>query len=359
MKEVYYKYGSIIAVVLIVYLSYLIIQPYILSIVSAALIAYLFYPIYSKIYKKTAKKNISAILTCFIVLLVLVVPMFYALNSLIGDIPSVYNFISSSLQNSDGLHAYFIDKINSELGLTLGLSQLIQTLSSNLLSYLQGIVTSLPDKFVNVMLSVFFLFYFFKDGAYILSKMVEYAPFSRIDTLILFRELKNMADAVIYGQLITAAIQAFLATLAYSVLGVNAPLFWGFLTFIFGIIPMIGPSIIYAPISIYLVGTSIVIGDSWGIAKGVFLLLFGILIISTVDNVIKPLVISDKVRMHPALVLLGVIGGLGLFGIIGILLGPLILVFLMTLINIYEMKEQMNNQIVHPNHQNQKKEGEI
>jgi predicted PurR-regulated permease PerM len=187
-------------------------------------------------------------------------------------------------------------------------------------------------------ISAFFLFFFFRDGPIIFKKATNYIPFSRKETTIILRELKVMADAVIYGQLITAMVQATLATIAYTVIGVNTPLVWGVLTMILSLIPMVGPAFVYIPLSASFILSGLAASDGGMIFRGILLLVIGMGIVSSVDNFIKPLLISDRTRMHPALVLIGVVGGLTQFGVIGIIIGPLILVVLFTFFKIFAMK---------------------
>jgi predicted PurR-regulated permease PerM len=359
MKEVYHKYGSIILVILVLFLSYLIVKPFILPIISAAVIAYVFHPVHNFILRKLKRKNISALVMCLLVFLIVIIPFTYMLNSLLNELPAVYGFVSSALQNSKILHDLIYEKVAADFGINLDIGQILQSLLGTAVEYIETLLTSVPRKIISTSIAAFFLFFFFKDGYEILNKITQYLPFNKIDSLIIIRELKKMADAVLYGQLITALVQAILASLAYFILGVNAPLFWGLVTFIFAIIPMIGPSITYIPLSLSMVISSFETAATFGVVKGIILLLYGLLIISSVDNIIKPLLISDKVRMHPALVLVGVLGGLGVFGIIGIILGPLILVLLITIFNIYEMKEQLTEHIEHPHSEEQESNHKI
>ncbi len=341
------KYGSFVIVLFILYLAYLIIKPFVLPIITAALIAYVFYPLYVFINRRLKKKNLSALIMCIFVLVLVVLPFLFILNSLLREIPSAYNWVLDTLQNSVIWQRYVYEKLYNDFGVNFNIGDIIGSVSATLLKLIQGFLASLPSKILSITISAFFLFFFFRDGYGIIKRLAYYLPFNKKETTILFREIKKTADAVIYGQIITAVIQSILATLAYSIIGLNAPLFWGIITLMASLIPMIGPAFVYVPLSIMIVVTSLSAGNMFGVVKGILLFVFGVGIISLVDNFVKPLVISDKVRIHPALVLLGVIGGLSAFGVIGILLGPLILVFLITIFNIYEMKEGIFDHIEH------------
>ena len=325
MKELYKRYGSFVAVAIVLFFSFNVVKPVILLLIDSAVIAYIFYPVYKFIDNRLRKRNISAFLMVVLVGILVVLPLLFILNNLVREIPTAYSWASSTIRDSTLGRVFISEKIQEDFGISIDLGRLIESASTTVLKYVQGVLTSLPNRIFNLVISSFFLFFFFRDGYGFVRRLVYYLPFGKKNNTIIIRELKDTMDAVIYGQIITALIQFVLVTVAYSILGVKLAFFWGIMTFIFSLIPLIGPAFIYVPLSL----------------RGVVLLGFGLGIVSSVDNVIKPMVISDKVSIHPLLVLIGVIGGIANFGVVGIMLGPLILVFLITLLNIYEMKEDL------------------
>ncbi len=355
MRDIYNKYGAIIFIFITLYLSYLILKPFLLSIISSAIIAYIFYPIYKVISSKTGRKNLSSLLMIFVVLIIFFIPSVYLITSLIKEIPGIYSTISNTLQTSEiwsNIYQTF-----SESVVHIDLKQIIQSVMINILNFFQGILLSLPNKLINLSISAFLLFFFFRDGYEITQKLLDYSPFHKKDTTILIRQLKGMTDAVIYGQMITALVQAILATLAYYVLGFKAPLFFGFITLFTSIIPMLGPAFVYVPLGVSTIITSVSSSDTTGLIKGIIVIIYGIAIISSVDNVLKPILISDKVKIHPVLVMIGILGGLAVFGFIGVVIGPLILIFLLTLLRIYDMKERVAEHMEYPNKEENNNEG--
>jgi predicted PurR-regulated permease PerM len=293
-------------------------------------------------------KNVSAFLVCIIVFFVVVFPFLYLLNYLLIELPQLYTWMSSAIQTSKVWHDIIYEKLANDFGVYVDIGSLLQSIISSMIGYAKEVLASIPSKILNVSVAGFALFFFLRDGREILRTFFYNLPLSSKDSLIILRELKQMADAVLYGQLITALVQSSLATLAYFVMGFQAPLFWGFLTFVFALIPMVGPAFVYLPMSLSMIIGSYDI-NSFGVIKGVLLLFYGVGVISTVDNIIKPLLISDKVRIHPMFILLGVVGGLATFGVIGLILGPLILAFLVTLFNIYKMREDISDHMEHSN----------
>jgi len=335
MKDIYHKYGPLITVLLLFYVSILIFKPFFVPIVSAAIIAYIFYPLYGLIKKKFSP-TLSAIITVTLVGLILVIPLWVLSSKLVEDLPTVYTSVSKALQQTDWLNN-IVETVSQDFGIDLNLRTIVTSMFNTLFKYLQNIVAALPGQILHVIFGAFFLFFFFKDGYEMLDKLGEILPFGRAKTLILFNEIKNVTDAVVYGQLVTATIQGILAWIAYMIAGVNGPFFWAMVTFFCALIPMIGPAIIYAPISISMIVTGIN-DPNVSALKGILLLAFSLGIISSVDNIVKPRVISGKVKMHPAVVAVSMIGGLSVFGFMGLLLGPIIIISLLTLFQVYEMK---------------------
>ncbi|MEK6917009.1 MAG: AI-2E family transporter, partial [Nanoarchaeota archaeon] len=286
MRELYKTYGPFLIIGLLLYLSFIMFRPYFISIIAALVIAYLFYPVYNWLNNNLKHKSISSLLTCFVVFLSIIIPSLLMINTLIKELPSVYTWFSNYIQTNNLSALYENMLIN--LGITINLNRFFEGIISSLLSNLQSTLASLPSKIINISLVFFFMFFFFKDGKNMINKITQYLPFGKKNSIILMNEIKKTMDAVVYGQIATAMIQAALATIAYSILGLKAPFFLGFLTMISSLIPMVGPAFIYIPISIILAITSIGSGSGTGLLKAVILLAFGMGVISVIDNVLKP-----------------------------------------------------------------------
>jgi predicted PurR-regulated permease PerM len=127
---------------------------------------------------------------------------------------------------------------------------------------------------------------------------------------------------MVMGQIVVGLVQGFLAWLAFVFLGVPNPVLWGFVTAIISIIPLLGAVIVWLPITIYLFILGYTTGVYW---KAIALFIFGSCVISTIDNILKPKIVGDRARIHPLIILFGILGGIQLVGIPGILIGPMIL----------------------------------
>ena len=178
---------------------------------------------------------------------------------------------------------------------------------------------------------IFIIYYFFKDGDKLASIFEKIFPIRRDHKLELLAELNNVIYAVIYGVLITAVVQGIFGTLGLIIFDVSSPILWGSIMVLTATIPLLGTWIIWLPASLFKIFS----GEYF---NGFGLLFYGILIVATIDNFIKPKLISERSKIHPVLIILGVFGGLKVFGIIGIMLGPIILGILSLVYNFYFKK---------------------
>ena len=145
----------------------------------------------------------------------------------------------------------------------------------------------------------------------------------------LFYEVRTVTQAVLYGQVLTAVIQGSLGAFGLLVFGISNWLFWGAIMIIMAFLPVLGTPIIWVPAAV----GKILEGD---MTRGVGLLIFGATIVMNIDNFLRPRLVSGRTKVHPVLILIGVLGGLKVFGFIGMLVGPLILAILVAIIKFYE-----------------------
>jgi predicted PurR-regulated permease PerM len=173
------------------------------------------------------------------------------------------------------------------------------------------------------------MFYGFREGQGFIVYLKELLPLDGELKDSLFYELRTITQAVLYGQVLAAIIQGALGTLGLLIFGVPNWLFWGAIMIITALLPVLGTGLIWAPAAVGLI-----LNDE--ITNGVLLLVYGATIVMNIDNFIRPKLVSTRTKVHPVLILIGVLGGLSVFGFIGMLVGPLILAMLVALIKFYE-----------------------
>jgi predicted PurR-regulated permease PerM len=214
-----------------------------------------------------------------------------------------------------------------------------QTALTKFASWLFEGVTStlfaLPSLALNAFILFFVTFYLLRDGDTVLVEIKRALPVFGTHRERIFRRLADTTSAIIYGYLVIAIIQGVLGALALWTAGVTSWLFWAIVMAVCALIPMLGTGLVWAPAGIILVISGSSSGNVTVLWQGIGLLLFGAVVISSVDNLLAPRLVGDKAGVHPVFVLLGAVGGIALFGLIGFVLGPLCLALLTSVIDIY------------------------
>ncbi|PLW79317.1 hypothetical protein C0585_08280 [Candidatus Woesearchaeota archaeon] len=335
------KYISLIIILLIIGGAVALIFPFLISIITSALAAYLFYPLYEKIYKKINKQRLSALLTTLIITLLILLPAIAIINGLAIQAKSAYTIIVDNVGNQEQLEN--LQALTKEkLGLDFDLGKVITDFASFITSFTKDFLTSLPNKIIQIFLFFFLFYYYLKEGPEIIKNLKELLPLSKDNSKKILKKVDELLKAIVFGSLLTALVQGAIGGIGFLIFGIDSPLFWGFVMAIFALIPMIGTAVVWLPASLILIITGYINSNAWMIGKGIGLAIYGALIISLVDNFLKPYLIGDKAKLHPAIVLIGILGGISLMGFVGIIIGPIIMALALSIIEIYklEMKKQ-------------------
>jgi len=188
-----------------------------------------------------------------------------------------------------------------------------------------------------------FLFYFLRDGDLILLQLKSIIPLKKQHMTHIIKKTNDTVYAVLYGQFLTAFIQGAIGGVIFYILGLQNPVFWGAMMMLFAIFP-IGTWIVWLPASLNLILTGVSWDSNIFIYKGVILFVVGLTVISTIDNILKPMLIGSRSKSHFAMVILGIFGGIKLFGVIGIFAGPLLLAILVGIFDIFrEMQHEIQD----------------
>ena len=328
-----------------IYLLYQILSPFLPSIIWAVLLAIVFYPLFQKLQHLLKKREVlSALIMTLLVLIVIVLPFTLLMASLASDAIDIYHQVEEIIKTGQ-LQAYFerIKEIPILKWILAGLGQHIDLSQTNplplLLNNLNRISTFIFNQttillkgFSTFIAGFFFtllsLYYLFKDGSHLFGRLKEIIPLPSRERDLLIRRFEDMIYATIYGGILIAMIQGVLGGLSFWVLGLPSPIFWGAAMGLLSFIPIGGTALIWVPAAILLL-----IGGA--VLKGLILLGLGVFVISMVDNLLKPFFISTRTNIHPLLLFFAVLGGIQAFGLIGLVVGPLVATLFLTLIEIY------------------------
>ncbi len=333
MEEEYLK--RIIGVVILgslLVLSFFIIKPLVLSIIFGILLAFIFSPVQNFINKYIKNKNVSAFLITFIFIATITIPIAFFLPVILKQVFTVYNSVKE-MDLFSPLIKIFPSLAESDL-VSSEINSVITAMASKTLSsftgYLSDTLINLPILSLQVLVVFFVMFYVLRDGEYFSDYVRSLLPFSKDVEKRFFEQTNAITKSILYGQVIIGILQGIVAGIGYFAFGVPNALLLTLVTIGTAILPMIGPFIIWVPVFIYLLAAG-------NFVPAIGVLIFGSLA-SLIDNFIRPIFISRMTKLHSSIILIGMIGGLFIFGILGFLLGPLILAYLLIVLEIYRKK---------------------
>lgn len=347
----YSKYALSILFLFVLYLSYLLLKPLLLTIVTAIILVYVFSPVYNFLNARGIPNRYLCSLTVLAVIFILFsLPLLILLHSLSQQGVQQYTFVKQFVSDpmlfecTNGNTAFCAQYASL---LSVEDKQIVQDFVKNaflgvgqkFLTQIFTFLSVLPSKLFDFFIMVFLMFFLFVDGKRLFAIVRNFFPMKTEHEEYLMTTLKDTTDAVVFGQVFIALLQGVLAGVGFWILGVQHAILLGAFIALLGVIPFIGPMIVWLPLALYYLISGVQTGESSLIWKSIFLALYGILVLSTIENLLKPKIIGDKAKLHPAVVFLGVIGGLQFFGFIGFFLGPILLALLVTLIRIYEKEK--------------------
>jgi predicted PurR-regulated permease PerM len=308
-----------------------IVWPFYGAVLWGVAIAILFAPLQRRLHKRLrGHENLAAIATLVIIILIVILPLILVGALLVRQATGVYDMIGAGeldfdrylLQVVDALPDWAIDLLQ-RLGITdfgdlrerlaAGLQAVSQFLAEQLLSLGQNTFRFVIGLFVMVYL----LFFLLRDGDELASRINDTIPLRTEQRRALTSKFTTVIRAMIKGTLAVAVVEGALGGLIFWILGLPAPALWGVVMGLLSLLPAIGPPVVWIPVGIYLLAT----GDVW---QGIVLFVFGALVIGLVDNVLRPILVGKDTKIPDYIVLISTLGGLAIFGVNGLLLGPVI-----------------------------------
>jgi predicted PurR-regulated permease PerM len=186
------------------------------------------------------------------------------------------------------------------------------------------------NMIVNVFIMLYCMFYFLIEGGGILKKTLYYLPLEDHDERRILDKFTSITRATIKGTLVIGVLQGALAGLAFAVLGIHSALFWGTVMAVLSVIPSVGSALVWFPAVVYLAATG-------HIAKGIGLFVFCAFVVGSLDNLLRPKLVGKDTQMHVLMILFGTLGGIIMFGMVGVIIGPIIAGLFVTVWEIYGM----------------------
>jgi predicted PurR-regulated permease PerM len=320
--------------------------PFLSVIVVAAVVTGVFQPVFLYLSRKM-NPSLASLATCAIIFILLFLPIVFFVGILSTEAYDLYlmgkgavlsNNVQEFLKEST-----ILDRMNLVLAkyglefsgeqLQSGVSQIGKTVGF----FLYNQASSIASNVLNFLIYFFFMllitYYLLVDGKRLISFIFDLSPLPREQDDKLLQRFKDIASAILIGNGLGGLIQGLLGGIVFSVFGFTSPFLWGVIMALLAFLPIVGIGVVFIPAGIYL----FIVGR---LGAGIFFVVFYVILSGCIEYIFKPKLVGKRVKMHTLLVVLSIMGGLRLFGILGIIYGPLVVTAFLTLTDIYRASYQ-------------------
>lgn len=307
----------------------MLLKPFFGPIFWACAIAVIFFPIQKALLKRfQGYTNLCALATLLLCMIIVVIPATFLVSSVVTEGAAAYQKLESGEFNP----AQYIEQVRTAFP---GLQQTLDRFGIDIIKIKESALSvavgggklaaqhalSIGQNtfklLLNICLMLYLTFFLLRDGEYLLELLIRALPLGDARERMLFAKFGEVTRATIKGNLVIAIVQGSLGGLIFWILGIPGALLWGVVMAVLSLIPAVGPAIVWAPVALYLfaIGANV---------KAIVLIAFGMGVIGLIDNILRPILVGRDTKLPDYVVLLSTLGGLGLFGINGFVIGPLV-----------------------------------
>ena len=320
--------------------------PFISVIILAIVVTGVFVPVY-KLLNRKFNSTIASLLTCILIFFVLFLPLSFFVGILTNEAWDLYLTAKGALQSKPIMELLeksdIFEKINIFLAkfkieitgeqLNRGIAEIGRVVGLFLYEQARSITTNVFKFIVNFFFMLLIIFYLLIDSHRLVTFIVKLSPLPEDQDQKLIQKFKDIAAAILLGNGLGGLIQGTLGGIVFAIFGLKSPFLWGAIMALLAFLPILGIGGVFVPAAIFLFLKG-------RIGAGIFFLIFYIILSSGIEYYFKPKLVGQRVRMHTLIVFLSIIGGLKLFGILGIIYGPLVVTAFLTLAEIYQASYQ-------------------
>ncbi len=331
-------------VILLVYLVYLVFAPFLVSLAWAAVLVVVSYPAYEWLARRWGPVT-AAVVSTLAVTLVLIVPTLLVMAAFVRQ--GVDAVQSIQVQVASG-HFEWVNHLWARIQLHFpeagsdDLATSLRRYAGLAAEFVAGrlgtILKNAAVFFFHLGVTILAMFYLYRDGASMVERLRELLPFELAHRDRMLCDARSLIFASVTSSLVAAAAHGALGGLAFAVTGIKAPVFWGVMMGFLSFVPLVGSALIWVPVSISLMAGGHPV-------RGILLMIFCALIVSSVDNVVRPWLISGRAQMGGLVVFISVLGGIAAFGLLGVVLGPIIVATTASLLELYAPLAHIGNSV--------------
>jgi|SRR6187402_822259 len=323
----------------VIVLCWMIALPFLSAITGAITLAVVTYRPYLWLESRVKRPTVAAALAVLAVTLSIITPAFFLVEELARQVLYGVNVLRTGvpqqrLADLISLHPAIASRLETAAK-QINLGQGSQNVASYAASHLAGVVGNTFGAFTQLVIMIFILFFLYRDHRLATASLRATLPLDESEKDELLTQTNDTIHATALGRVAVAAVQGLFSGLAFWVLGVDSPIFWGIITVLVAIIPAVGASLVWIPVAIYLALTG-----HW--VKAGMMLAWGGLVVSTIDNFLYPVLVGSRLQQHTVVVLISVIGAIALFGFPGLILGPVLLTLAKTMLELWARRTRFD-----------------
>lgn len=323
-KTLFEKLLFVVVTLVTGYLVYLVLYPFLVPLVWAAVFAVVLNSVYEKLLARL-KPTRAAVVTTLLAAVLILGPAAFLLSILVREMPQLVDRLQRASAKAPNQVNQVWEVVRQRLPFSLpeDPAQLIGQGMQRGLAFLAasagGVLADLFATLGSLFIFLFSLFFLLRDGQQLVGLVLGLMPFPKEENRRLLRETRDLVIASVGAGLAVAVAQGAIGAIAFWIIGISAPAIWGVVMAIASLIPLVGAALVWVPTALWLM-------LSGEVARGVILSLIGVLGISMADNVLRPILLSDKVSANGLIIFLGLLGGASAFGFLGLVIGPIILI---------------------------------
>ena len=305
IEERQFKNLSVIVIfIALVILSFIVIMPLLIPVIMALVLSYIFYPLYKFTLRIVREKNISAFIIIILILFVLFIPLWFLLPVLLKQTLNAYTYMQK-LDISEFIKQLFPQFSDSEVlkEIADSIDSFISNLSSSIISYLSNTILDIPNILLKTVVLLFVFFFALRDGEELIAYVKSWSPFPETVEKKLSKQFKDITNSIVYGHIIVGALQGALTGIGLFIFGIPHAVLFTLLAIITAILPILGAWLVWIPVVVYLFIT----GKT---TSAVIFLLYCVIVVSWVDNILRPYIVSRKTKISSAVIIVGMMGGL-------------------------------------------------
>lgn len=316
-------------------LAFFVFKPYLGIIFIASVLSVLFHPLYQKfIIWFNGRPGLSALATLFVIVVAIVLPAIFISTSVFSEAIGLYNSIAFGGGAQKAID--YVDLLSSKVGGSLfnnptfeiGIENYFRDILGWVISHFDSVFSAVFKGILGFVLMLISIYYLLRNGTKLKESIVMWSPLPDHYDEEVLTALRSSIDAVIRGRLLVSVAQGVFLSIGFIIFGVANPVLWGFVGSIASLIPALGTSLITIPAVLYLF-----VNGSYGAGLG--LLVWGAVAVGLVDDTLSFFILKRTIKIHPLLILFSILGGVQLFGVIGLIAGPVVVSAFLALLRVY------------------------